>query len=78
MFNGILKPRLRDDWSNMMPFRSVHGLKGKVYIPEQQESAPKKHPCQDCYACQMCGDERCNVCLRQKACRCENVSVKES
>ncbi|MGD8520484.1 MAG: hypothetical protein PVF56_05005 [Desulfobacterales bacterium] len=59
-----------------MSFRSVPGLKGRVYVPEQQESAPKKHPCQDCYACQMCCDERCNVCLRQKGCRCENVSIK--
>ena len=61
-----------------MPFRSVPGLKGKVYVPEQQESTPKKHACHDCYACQMCGDERCNVCLRQSGCRCESLPNNES
>jgi hypothetical protein len=46
-----------------MPFVTVPGLKGKVYIPEKQQENPKKHSCKDCHSCQHCGDDRCRVCL---------------
>jgi len=61
-----------------MPFVTVPGLKGKVYVPEQQSTALKKHRCKDCYSCQMCSDDRCNVCRRQQECRCERLSPDES
>jgi hypothetical protein len=61
-----------------MAFVTVPGLKGKVFVPEQKEKAPKKHPCEDCYACQMCSNDRCEVCLGQKGCRCEALSMKDS
>ena len=58
-----------------MPFVNVPGLKGKVYVPEADDQAPKKNPCPDCFSCQMCGDSRCQVCLRQKGmnhrCSCD-------
>ena len=57
-----------------MPFVKVPGLKGKVYVPEQPPEAPKKHPCPDCFSCQMCADSRCQVCRRDKqeknTCQC--------
>lgn len=48
-----------------MPFISVPGLKGKVYVPEAPPDVRKKHNCPDCYTCQMCCDDRCGVCRRQ-------------
>ena len=45
-----------------MPFKEIPGLPGKLYVPEQNPDAPKKHRCPDCFACQMCSDVRCRVC----------------
>jgi hypothetical protein len=56
-----------------MAFVEMPGFKGKVYVPEKKPGSAKKHPCKDCYACQMCSDDRCNLCLRQK-----NVLPKET
>lgn len=57
-----------------MPFVRMPGLKGKVYVPEEPEGARKKHPCPDCFSCQMCTDSRCRVCLEdgedKNACLC--------
>jgi len=52
-----------------MPFVTVPGLKGKVYIPDDKPECSKKHPCRDCYSCQMCSDDRCEVCRDHGACR---------
>ncbi len=46
-----------------MPFVKIEGFKGKLYIPE--DDMPKKHPCEDCFACQFCPDERCALCLKK-------------
>jgi hypothetical protein len=45
-----------------MPFINVPGLTGKLYVPEQIAGLKKKHNCPDCFACQQCGDDRCQVC----------------
>jgi len=45
-----------------MPFVKVPGVTGKVYVPEASAGQTKKHPCPDCFACQQCSDDRCNVC----------------
>ena len=26
----------------------------------------KKYPCEDCFSCQFCSDERCSMCLSSK------------
>lgn len=54
-----------------MPFTRVPGLIGKVFVPEKPTGACRKHDCPDCYACQMCSDDRCAVCrtLPGAACR---------
>jgi hypothetical protein len=59
-----------------MPFVAVPGLNGKVYVPEKQHESLKKHPCQDCYYCQLCSDDRCRVCLDPKNCKCQKSSEK--
>jgi hypothetical protein len=51
-----------------MPFISVPGIPGQMYVPEEQERE-KKHPCPDCSFCQWCSDERCELCLRRKCCQ---------
>ncbi len=53
-----------------MGFETISGLRGKVYVPEKQPASFKKHPCQDCFSCQQCSEDRCRVCLDQKSCRC--------
>ena len=57
-----------------MPFETIVGLKGKVYVPETQAQIPKKHPCRECFSCQMCADDRCNVCRRYHEDACEYPS----
>lgn len=59
-----------------MPFTTVRGLKGKVYVPELPEEGARKHFCKDCYSCQLCSDDRCSVCLSQKSCHCEKSAKK--
>lgn len=35
--------------------------RGKLYVPLPQ-CGLRKHQCPDCFACQLCSDERCTVC----------------
>lgn len=46
-----------------MPFVRLKGLPGKFYVPESA-SESRKHPCRDCFHCQMCSDTRCAACRR--------------
>jgi len=46
-----------------MGLTKITGFKGKVFIPDE-EPAVRKHNCKDCFVCQMCSDERCEVCLK--------------
>lgn len=65
-----------------MPFVKMPGVTGKVYVPEKPPDEAKKHDCADCFSCQMCGDDRCNVCRREngtgnrggnrRQCRCDD------
>jgi len=55
-----------------MSFVSVPGLKGKVYVPDELREGSKKNPCQDCFSCQQCSDDRCRVCLSAKTCKCHD------
>lgn len=45
-----------------MPFVSHPGLPGKVYAPVFNPEKLRKHPCRGCFSCQMCGEDRCQVC----------------
>lgn len=51
-----------------MPFVDAQGLPGKVYVPENAENTEKKHSCPECYCCQFCDDNRCEICLKQQFC----------
>ena len=51
-----------------MPWLTVPGLTGKVYVPEFMQEG-KKHPCKDCFACQNCSEERCTICRGEKRSR---------
>jgi hypothetical protein len=44
-----------------MAFESMPGIEGKIFIPDE-DPGERKHPCTDCYACQLCSDDRCRVC----------------
>ena len=48
-----------------MAFIRIENIKGMVYVPEE-DGGVKKHPCPDCYACQICSDARCELCLKRK------------
>jgi len=49
-----------------MPFKRIEGYRELVYEPEECPSCEKKHDCADCFHCQMCGDDRCEHCLKNK------------
>jgi hypothetical protein len=53
-----------------MPFVTRTGVTGKIYVPDKKNSKRQKHPCRDCFACQLCSDDRCQLCLADKAARC--------
>jgi len=75
-YNGINEELFNRHRSSMMPFVTVPGLKGKVYVPEKPQEIAKKHPCRDCYFCQSCSDDRCRMCLGPKDHNCRK-SVEE-
>ena len=50
-----------------MAFKTIPGIKGKIFIPEEGPLRHRKHPCPDCYTCQQCGDDRCRVCREDRA-----------
>lgn len=50
-----------------MGFVRIEGFRGLVYVPEHKEGL-KKHPCPDCYVCQFCSDERCELCRKRRYC----------
>lgn len=60
-----------------MPFVKVPGFAGKVYVPDENPENLKKHSCRDCYACQTCSDDRCEVCRGDKPCGKEKLQRKE-
>ncbi len=45
-----------------MPFVSIPGGFGKIYVPDNKHRLSCKNPCPDCFSCQFCSDDRCNVC----------------
>lgn len=45
-----------------MAFIDLPNALGKLYIPEKTGNTPQKHPCPDCFSCQMCSDDRCLQC----------------
>ncbi|MEE4356527.1 MAG: sugar phosphate isomerase/epimerase family protein [Desulfococcaceae bacterium] len=58
-----------------MPFVRMPGVTGKVYVPEEQPRDKKKHNCKDCFACQHCSDDRCNLCREKKPCQKERKKM---
>jgi len=47
-----------------MPFITLPGFKGKLYVPENDPECLRKHGCKHCFSCQMCSDDRCALCLK--------------
>lgn len=59
-----------------MAFVEINGLKGKVYVPDgKTDPIKKQHACKDCYACQLCSDTRCALCIDQKTCKTRKPSA---
>jgi len=58
-----------------MAFIRIANIEGLVYVPED-DGGVKKHPCPDCYACQMCSDARCELCLKRKTCKKSKAAFK--
>jgi len=50
---------------NRMTWIHIQGIEGRVYQPETDSAAPRKHGCADCFSCQMCCDSRCETCRGQ-------------
>ncbi len=47
-----------------MAFVKIEGVEGKIYDPRSDLKGHKKHPCKDCFSCQMCTDDRCELCRK--------------
>lgn len=45
-----------------MAWITIPGLAGRVYVPDHDGQAPKKHSCPTCLSCQWCDETRCRVC----------------
>ena len=43
------------------------GVPGQIYVPDN-DSQLKKYPCPDCFSCQWCGANRCELCRKRQAC----------
>jgi hypothetical protein len=61
-----------------MPFITLPGLTGKIYLPMADCAAPRKNPCPDCFHCQACSDDRCQICLKYKDAPDEGLCINES
>lgn len=48
-----------------MAFIKLKGVVGKVYVPDKEVQTERKHNCPECFACQLCADSRCHVCLQE-------------
>jgi hypothetical protein len=55
-----------------MPFIRDSRIKGLVFIPESSLQTLKKHPCPDCYSCQMCSEIKCGLCMKKNLNLCLN------
>ncbi len=64
--------RFITEWQ--MAFERIDGFKGKLFIPDVQKNSEKKHPCKDCFSCQHCEDERCELCLK----KCNHLEKKNN
>ena len=51
--------------NDKMSFEKAKGIPGIVYVPECSDCT-KKNNCKDCFSCQFCSDERCDLCLKKK------------
>ncbi|HOR45951.1 MAG TPA: hypothetical protein PK624_14270 [Spirochaetota bacterium] len=50
-----------------MSFVKIEGVKGMVFVPDS--ASPRKNNCPDCFSCQFCPDERCEVCIKRRNCK---------
>ena len=48
-----------------MPWIKIPEIEGLVYEPEPHKNKKKKHPCKDCFHCQMCSNTRCSECRKE-------------
>lgn len=51
-----------------MGFIRMPGVPGQIYVPDEEGKGLKKFPCPDCFSCQWCSDNRCDLCRKRKAC----------
>jgi hypothetical protein len=61
-----------------MPFVSMPGIPGRLYVPERQSACTGKYPCNDCFSCEYCSDDRCRVCRVKKTAIGEKEAVNQA
>ena len=49
-----------------MTFVKGKTIPGKIFIPDFKPDDVKKHQCSDCFACQICSDDRCELCRSEQ------------
>lgn len=65
-------PRMQRDRIDMA-FIEIPGIRGKIYVPDEKPGHTKKHDCKDCYSCQMCSDNKCQLCLQKDSCNKKGI-----
>ena len=60
-----------------MAFVTQSGVTGKIYVPDKKTGARQKHPCRDCFGCQLCSNDRCQLCVADKAGRGDRSAEKK-
>ena len=60
-----------------MGFKPASNIQGRIFIPEEEDVDARKHACPDCFKCQMCGEERCQVCRHAGPCVAESQAGGE-
>jgi hypothetical protein len=58
-----------------MQFKKLPDNRGMIYVPTGG-GRKKKHPCPDCFSCQLCGSERCRACRKKPAAGVKNGKIQ--
>ncbi|MDM8536293.1 hypothetical protein QUF70_06030 [Desulfobacterales bacterium HSG17] len=59
-----------------MPFITMPGVVGKIWVPDEQPGHLKKQNCKDCFSCQNCSDDRCSLCRGESGKYCTHNGKK--
>ncbi len=57
-----------------MSFEKLPDNLGLIYVPDCKPVL-RKNPCQDCFSCQWCSNERCRICREKSLQKRKKISL---